>query len=225
MKMSQSGQAIVEMLVVTTAILMLLWGLLWLQRWQQIKLQTQHHAALQAFRFSQSYELDLRKIRAESAVDPVYLKGLYSPIAHTEHSQAQALGVMPAQHSLLSTAQEEGILGATERWRFHSKAHAHGTQSSAWAQRLFEFVPKMTLNSQTSIWVGAGHANDDTQAVQRLEASQSLWAYAQPRSKRVIDTLTPLLSPVDMAWGRPSPSTDWILPWQESVPIHHLKQK
>lgn len=225
MKMPQSGQAIVEMLVVTTAILLFLWGLLWLQRWQQIKLQTQHHAALQAFRFSHSHELGLEQTGAESAVYPAYLKGLYSPIAHTEQSQAQALGVMPAQHSLLAKAQEEGLLGATERWRFHSKAHAEGKQTSAWAQRLFEFLPHMALSSQTSIWVGAGHANHDRQAIQRLEASQSLWAYAQARSKTAVKTLTPLLSPVDMAWGRPSPSTEWLLPWHESVPSHHLEQK
>ena len=53
----QKGQAMLEMVVVTSSILLLIWGLVWLQRWQQVKVQTQHHAALSAFRFSQSYEL------------------------------------------------------------------------------------------------------------------------------------------------------------------------
>lgn len=53
----QQGQAMFEMLIVSAAIMVLLFGLIWLQRWQQIKVKTQHHAALQAFRFSQSFEL------------------------------------------------------------------------------------------------------------------------------------------------------------------------
>lgn len=217
---AQRGQAIIEMLVVSVAIFMLLWGLLWLQRWQQIKLQTQHHTALQAFRFSQSYELDQQQ--ALSVLKPNYLTGLYSPVAHHEQSQADALGAMPAQHSLFSTAQQEGLLGATQRWRFSSTAQEQDWQDSPWSQRLLRFLPFMQLQSQTSIWVGAGHALNDTQAVTRLGASHSLWGYAQSPSKAAISGLQPLLMPVDMAWGRAQPSTEWLQPWQESVPAQHL---
>lgn len=199
----QRGQAIVEMLVLIVAILMLFWGLLWLQRWQQIKLQTQHHAALQAFKFSHSHELS----QDQEGLTTAYLLGLYSPIAHKEHTERQALGVMPAQHQFLDVAQQEGLLGATQRWRFNSTAQGDGMQ----------------LRSQTSIWVGAAHANNDEQAVARLEASTSLWQYAQQNSVRTFKTLQPVISPVDAAWGRKTPSTDWLRPWQQSVPAHHLQ--
>lgn len=201
----QRGQAMVEMLVVMGAILMLFWGLLWLQRWQQIKLQTQHHAALQAFKFSHSHELS----QEQKGLTTAYLAGLYSPIAHQEHTERQALGLMPAQHDFLNLAQQEGLLGATQRWRFSSTAQGDGMQ----------------LQSQTSIWVGAAHAKDDEQAIARLEASTSLWKYAQQNSVVAIKTLSPLLTPVDAAWGRKVPSTDWLRPWQESVPARHMQEK
>lgn len=204
MKTQQRGQAIVEMLVIVVAILMLFWGLLWLQRWQQIKLQTQHHAALQAFRFSHSYEVE-----KPLELQPEYLTGLYSPIAHQENTKVQPLGVMPAQDYFLELAQQEGVLGSTQRWRFSSSAQGDG----------------MGLQSQTSIWVGAGHANNDVQAIKRLEVSTSLWQYAQKSSVTAIKTLSPLLSPVDAGWGRKAPSTNWLQPWNESVPRHHLQQK
>lgn len=198
----QHGQAIVEMLVVLVAILLLFWGLVWLQRWQQIKLQTQHHAALQAFKFSQSYELE------QATLGTAYLAGLYSPIAHTERSERHALGVMPDLHPFLAVARQEGVMGSTQRWRFISVAQGES----------------MRLQSQTSIWVGAGHANDADQAVARLAGSTSLWQYAQKNSQAAITARSPLLLPVDMAWGRKSPDTNWLRPWQESVPAHHLQQ-
>lgn len=200
----QRGQAIVEMLVVIVAIFMLFWGLLWLQRWQQIKLQTQHHAALQAFRFSHSYEVSNSLEQA-----PDYLRGLYSPIAHEQTTDAQALGAMPAQHLFLDVAQQEGLLGNAQRWRFSSLARGEGMQ----------------LQSQIGIWVGAGHALSDTQAMERLESSISLWQYAQRNSTTAIKTLSPLLKPVDAGWGRKAPSTTWLQPWQESVPAHHIFKK
>lgn len=201
MKTQQRGQAIVEMLVVIGVVLMLFWGLLWLQRWQQIKLQTQHHSALQAFKFSHSYEIDQKELST------AYLAGLYSPIAHREHTEIQSLGVMPAQHPFLDLAQQEKILGPTGRWRFNSTAQGEGLQ----------------LKSQTSIWVGAGQANHDAQAIERLETSTTLWQYAQSNSVTAIKALNPLLKPVDAGWKRQPVSTNWLQPWQESVPAHHLQ--
>ena len=199
MKTQQKGQAIIELLVVVAAVLAVFWGLLWLQRWQQVKLQTQHHAALQAFVFSQSYELGAEEIEM---VAPSYLMGLYSPVAHEQSTTVEALGVMPTPHRLLESARQEGVLGTTQRWRFQSQALASGMQ----------------LQSQISLWVGAGHANDDSQMVQRLAASTSLWRYAQDPSSTAIKALTPLIKPVDAAWGRAAPSSDWLSVWQESVP-------
>lgn len=215
----QRGQAMVEMLVVSISILMLLWGLLWLQRWQQIKLQTQHYAALQAFRFSQSYELEQKAVIASK---PNYLSGLFSSIAHQENTQKQLLGFMPLSDQLLTHAREEGLFGQTQRWRFTSTAKAEDWFNSAWAQSIFDFMPDMTLQSQTSIWVGAGHAHHDQDAIKRIEGSLTLWGKAQKNSALAIHSLTPLFMPVDMGWNRAQPTIKWLQPWQESIPAHHL---
>lgn len=216
----QRGQAMVEMLVVAIAILMLVWGLLWLQRWQQIKTQTQHYAALQAFRFSQSYELDESE---SAATKPTYLAGLFSAISHKEQTETQLLGAMPLSDPFLTTARNEGLLGLTQRWRFTSIASAESWHNSAWAQHVFDFMPNMKLQSQTSIWVGAGHAHHDQHAIQRIEASPSLWGSNQKNSALAMSGLSPLLIAVDAGWGRSQPTTSWLKSWQESVPSSHLK--
>lgn len=210
----QQGQAMFEMLIVSAAIMVLLFGLIWLQRWQQIKVQTQHHAALQAFRFSQSFELG-----SNQNLSPEYMTGLYSAIPHQQHSQSTNLGVMPHQASLLNVAQQEGVLGGSARWRFESRAMAAGVdQLAAWQNSSFSVLPEMQVQSQTSIWVGAGHALSDAQMTQRLQGSRSLWRHASGASQASMGLLTPLLQPVELGWGRPAPTTNWLQPWQESVP-------
>lgn len=210
----QQGQAMFEMLIVSAAIMVLLFGLIWLQRWQQIKVKTQHHAALQAFRFSQSFELG-----SNQNLNPEYMTGLYSAIPHQQHSQSTNLGPMSHQASLLNTAQQEGVLGGSARWRFESRATAAGVdQLAAWQNTSLSVLPEMQVQSQTSIWVGAGHALSDAQMTQRLQASRSLWRHASGASQASMGLLTPLLQPVELGWGRPAPTTNWLQPWQESVP-------
>lgn len=219
MSIKQRGQAIIEMLVVVVAIFGLLWALLWLQRWQQVKTQTQHHAALQAFRFSQSHSLSHLPIDTE--LQPAYLQGLYSSISHQEYSESLSLGEMPMQSPFLATAHNDGLFGDSERWRFQSRAAADTWQNGAWKQRVFDFMPEMQVQSQTSIWVGAGYAESDSQAVQRLQGSASLWGATHSASSAGINALAPFLTPVDAAWKRATPSTNWLQPWQESVPSRH----
>lgn len=215
---TQQGQALIELMVMVLAIFMLLWAMIWLQRWQQIRLQIQHHAALQAFRLSQSYELGAEAL----ALMPSYLQGLYSPLAHQQLSSYQVLGAMPEQTGFMSTATQDGLFGATQRWQVRSLAQAEPAHTMPWAQRLFEFLPAMQVQSQSSIWVGAGHAHHDTHATQRLQQSNTLWAEAQGASRLAIQPLVPIFSVVDAGWSRPSPSTNWLQPWQESVPEIHL---
>lgn len=215
---AQKGQALIEMIVVLMAVLMLLWAMVWLQRWQQIKLQTQHHASLQAFRLSHSYEL-----KSEALTHmPNYLQGLYSPLAHDQSASYSQLGAMPNQADFMTKATQDGLLGETQRWQVRSSAQATSAQTMPWSQQKFEFLPAMQVQSQNSIWVGAGHAHHDIDAVQRLKQSPSLWASAQQASQLAIQPLGTLLKAVDVGWGRATPSTNWLQPWQESVPELYL---
>lgn len=214
----QKGQAMLEMVVVTSSILLLIWGLVWLQRWQQVKVQTQHHAALSAFRFSQSYELG--QVDAQL---PSYIEGLYSGISHQQNSQRLSLGEMAHGAFFIEQAQKEGVLGPSDRWRFESQSvQSNAPKTAIWSTNAFAFLPSMAVKSQTSIWVGAGHAQSDKNMTQRLTASTSLWGHAQKTSQVTIGALSPFLQAVDLGWGRKAPTIDWLEPWQESVPVLHL---
>lgn len=217
MKQKQQGQAVVEIIVVLAALLSVGWGLLWLQRWQQIKQQTQHHAALQAFRFSQSHVLD----QADD-LQPIYLQGLYSYLAHQSTTDLRPLGDIDRLSNGMKMAEPEGLLGPSQRWRFSSRVHVDGWELAAWAQKNEALIPIMHLQSEVSILVGTGYAQDDLQMVSRLGASPSLWRSAQNSSAAAIEGLRPLFAPVDRAWGRADSTTSWLQPWQESVPSRHL---
>lgn len=161
----QRGQAMVEMLVVVVMVWLLIAAVMWLQRWQQIKLQTQHHAALSAFRFSQGWELGAN----QPVWQPTYHEGLLSPIAHEWHANAQPLGVMSILPSFMQQAQREGLFAQSQRWRFSTVVSDSGWLPAAWAQKKPYFLSELKLSSQTSIWVGAGHALSDEDMVQRIE--------------------------------------------------------
>lgn len=210
----QRGQAMVEMLVVVVMVWLLIAAVMWLQRWQQIKLQTQHHAALSAFRFSQGWELGAN----QPVWQPTYHEGLLSPIAHEWHANAQPLGVMSILPSFMQQAQREGLFAQSQRWRFSTVVSDSGWLPAVWAQKKPYFLSELKLSSQTSIWVGAGHALSDEDMVQRIEKSDSLWGTAV-HSQRLVRGWDTRLQAVDRPWARASPQVDWLRPWQHDLPM------
>lgn len=215
---SQHGQAFIELLVVAMAVLSLAWGGMWLFRWQQIKTQTQHHSALQAFRFSQSY---LLKEKAQQ-VQPDYSHSLYSYSPHQVHSHQESLP-FTTQWAPMRTAYADELIAAVGQWRFYSTATAVDGPLAAWAMAKAHVWPAMRVQSQLSIFVGAGHADHDEQATQRLAQHKSLWQSSTQASAAAIRSMQPALSLVDQAWGRPQASSSWLTPWAQSVPQPYLQ--
>lgn len=213
----QQGQALVEMLVVVTVLLLLGAVLLWLQRWQQIKLQTQHHAALSAFRYAATHELG-----PAPEFLPDYLTGLHSPLTHQLLRQQQLL-LRPQFWQPLVSAHSDALLGARARSLFTVQALELAQQQElAWGLGRPRLMGLMQVQSQTAIEVGSGAAHGAQQSTERLAAHQRLWRYATLPSQAAFTQLTPLLRPVDSAWSRADPDLHWLTPWQDSVPKPYL---
>lgn len=211
----QQGQALLEMLVVTAVILLLGAALLWLQRWQQVKVQTQHHAALSAFRYAVSHPVT----SPEEAGKVNYLEGLASPIQHQLQNQYQSWMTL-AEWAPLQLGQIDELLGSTNRTRFSVQAvELEPSQTGlAWGLGRPALDGFMRVQSQTTIEVGLGVSHGPQQTLARLQAHGPLWQQTEQGSKTAFGLLTPLLKAVDAGWSRPSPSTQWLAPWIESVP-------
>lgn len=214
---NQQGQALIEMMVMVAVLLVVGAALLWLQRWQQIKLQIQHHAALSAFRHASTYEL------GSSAVHlPDYVSGLYSPLSHSTLRQQHHL-LRPQLWQPLAVAHNDGLFGFTGRSRFVVQAlEQPQSQKVAWGLIRPELKPDLQVQSQITIEVGAGAAHGAQQTTERLRAHHLLWRSAAQPSELAVEQLTPLLRHVDAAWPRAVPHPDWLMPWQAAVPKPYL---
>lgn len=213
----QHGYALIEVMLSSVVILLLGAGLLWLQRWQQVKVQTQHHAALSAFRYSATHLLG----EESRYFLPEYIQGLHATVAH--QSQRQAMTLPSAQDwQPLQVAHEGRLLGYTERVRFSVFAAEKSQQKLAWGARIPFVSSPMRVESQTSLQVGVGASYGPEHTWQRLQSHERLWQKAATDSHRIVKQLAPFLAPIDAAWSRSAPHTQWLSPWKESIPPRYI---
>ena len=213
----QHGYALIEFMLSSAVILLLGAGLLWLQRWQQVKVQTQHHAALSAFRYSATHLLGEESLHFL----PEYIQGLHATVAHQSQRQATTLASLQ-EWQPLQVAHEGQLLGHTERIRFEVVAAEQTQHKPAWGLRLPFMSTSMQVQAQTSLQVGVGASYGPEPTWQRLQAHERLWQKVASGSQMVVKQLGPLLSPVDAAWSRSAPHTQWLAPWKESIPPRYL---
>lgn len=79
------------------------------------------------------------------------------------------------------------------------------------------------IRRQTSILTGSGHSSGDRSAADRIASSSLAWASIADRSYRLGRRVSSVASRVDSGWSRPVPDFDWLHPWAEYVPPHHLR--
>lgn len=212
---TQQGQALVEMVMVSALLLLAASSLLWLQRWQEVKAQTQHHAGFAAFRYTQTHLLGPEA----SAYHPAYMAGLFSPVSHSiqlQHSSTQPLKNWAPE----VVANQDALLGVTERVQFRALAQ-HGKQYQpeiAWWMPHTVVQPALQLTSHTLLDVGLGAPHSSAHMIERLQGSTVLWANAYRASKGAFSQWGPRLRPVDQAWQRAEPNTQWLAPWRDAIP-------
>lgn len=216
--MNQKGQALVELLIFSAALLLFLAASSLLQRWQQVKMQAQHQASFEAFTNAQIEALEPLDIS-----QPAYQANDAISLAYDTYSSRQKLTLVPTI-SAIDQSRNEAILGQTASTRFIVRAAANGWFKSAWVMPL-SWAEKMVLNEQTSIWSGIAATSSMEKTRINLGNSGALWRQQKRKTDRQIKPLIKELVLIDEAWAREPPQLDWLQAWEDSTPDHVLPNR
>lgn len=210
--MKQKGQALIELLVFSTAMLLLVAAGILLQRWQQVKIQLQHRASFEAFIAAQIDSSDQNKIIHGLS----YKANDATALAYKTQSSHYDLSLLPT-NTIIDLSRNEALLDSLRSRRFVVKAKADGWANSAWAM-IVPWAQVMVLQEQTSLWTGTAATQSATQTRERLADSDVLWRQKKITTDQVVRPVIEELIPIDQAWERPKPEIDWLQAWQDSVP-------
>ncbi len=229
-----------EALVVLLALLSVWAGLAWLARYQDMALQTSHASRFAVFSMTRGEAANpLPLIRQSHFAGPAHSwadrrgKAILSD-ARNEVSLDRVHG-----DPINATGQPggEGEAGPLRQsWQVHDngmvhavvKVRATGTgvdkqKGPAWGDGLRAFdLGYPPLQRHTSILVGSGHAPTDIEAQRRIDQSGPAWRNQVTHTYGTASMVATRALPLDAAWGRPGPTSDWLRPWVGIVPSRHL---
>lgn len=223
----QSGQAVVEGLLVL-GILSSLWlGTAWLGRLQDVALQTGHASRHRAFALAhQGQEPDALDVgvllsqpwqtrRGEALLDANATR--FSSV-RDEHRPA----TLPGDPEPAAAAVRRDLsLGEGEVWVVAGYRRTTGLDQPESRLRDFDRL-KLGISRYTSIMRGSGAAASDAATQARVARADSIWARQAGRSIELGLHVSGRVRDMDAAWGRPDFVTDWLMPWTAWVPAHHL---
>lgn len=239
--MKQSGQALVEALI-SMLILIVLWvGVGWLGRIQDLALHASHAARYSAFTATR-HNTDTPEV-------PVFSGFFHHSGNRWMDLRGQALqaSIYPSvelvfnRHAPLSTdlqiggsnpgtAQLRADWETADKGVLTAEVHLIPTvllstgQSDTSLLRLGQFeVAYPHVRRHTAIMTGAGHSSSDLAAADRIANSALAWSEPVNQSYRLGRRVASVASQIDQAWNRPAPVFDWLHPWSEYVPQHHLR--
>jgi hypothetical protein len=64
---------------------------------------------------------------------------------------------------------------------------------------------------------GSGQANSTQAAQRQIAGSAALWQESFSRSKQLVSASAIGLQNIDRPWGRPTLTSDWLLPWADET--------
>lgn len=237
----QGGQAALEALVSMLALAVLWVGVAWLGRIQDLALQASHAARYSAFMvtrhdsdtpanegsvasFTDSTKQWMDR-RGEALQNSVY----------QDISVSFTRGAPMAAHKQLGGA-DKGMTQLRHDWHSADKgvltAQVHVVQRTDYVQekshssllKLHQFDEAYPLiRRHTSIMTGSAHSSDDTATAERIVKSDLAWSRPARDSYRLGRRVEAAASRVDAGWDRPKPVFDWLQPWADRLPEHHLR--
>lgn len=223
----QSGQAIVEGLVVLGVLSSLWLGVAWLGRLQDVALQVGHASRHQAFALShQGQEPDGLAIeplpgqswqtrRGEAFLDVEVMQSSF--VLDARPSSLQLGGDAPAT----AAVQQDLQLGDRGVWVVSVYRQTAGEEQPGMDLQNFDRL-RLGINRHTAIMRGTGAAVSDGAVQSRLAQAASVWAAQAERSIALGEQISGRMQAVDAAWGRADFKPDWLELWTGWVPAHHL---
>lgn len=235
MGMVQQGQALAEGLLVLLSLLLAWAAITWLGRMQDVSLQAAHASRYVAFAATRGFEAQAEKQT---------LTHYFSGPAHQWQDKSGKLLLKPGSQQVSMVSQRLSSLAASAqpggsgpavsdlRTEFHTADNGILRVSSvvdvtglppAESTAITDITKWWpVLRRETSILTGAGHASDDSQVQQRLASAPTAWQDSSRVSYRLASKTDAAMKAVDGAWGRPSPTSEWLDVWTASLPSHHV---
>ena len=237
---AQSGQSIVESLVLLLVLIVFFSAIPWFGRISDIALQQMNASRYAAFQLT----------RHEEGIDEADLKHRFflskehqwRDRAHNKIIQHDRIHVQLDRSKKLAAAMQPGAdeIHATrlrQEWQVEDKGVAavhvttrpHYTQvddrSHVAMSPGLSFFDQQLLNIQrhTAILTGAAHSATDMNAHRRTAESNLAWGEASQASYESGRKVAEIAAPIDAAWKRPAPVFDWLSPWAGALPGHHLE--
>lgn len=236
----QSGQAAIEALVCLLALGVLWAGVAWLGRVQDLALHASHasrYAAFSATRNDQDAPLSrIRKGAFDGQANQwsgrdgqALQRSVYQDIRVSfQRSDKLLHGVQAVVADPRAAQLREELLNTDQRILSAqiSLVPSVGMHPSAAEGSLLKLEQLESayphIRRQTSILTGSGHSNDDRSAADRILSSPLAWSGVADQSVGLGRRVSSVASRVDSGWSRPLPDFDWLHPWAEHLPPHHL---
>lgn len=239
---AQSGQSVVEALVLFLVLLVMFMAIPWLGRLSDIGLQqanasryaafqlTRHHEGIDENDLKHRYFLDEDhqwKDRANN--DLITSDSIYLSLNREQKlgSHMQAGGEGSHQQTLRREweIEDKGIATIAVHTRPQYTQVDDKTDSAMSVGLSYLEQQVLNIHRHTSILTDAAHSASDLSAHQRSGSSDLAWREATEGSYESGKKVAEIAVSVDAAWERPNPVFDWLSPWEGQLPGHHLEVK
>ena len=236
--LSQGGQALLEGVVVLTALLSLWIAIPWLSRLQHVALTAQHASAYAAFAVSRGVVGDLDdSVRRQYFSDTAHqwldrggnpiLADLDDTVAVRldQHQKLPLVGQPGGDHAVAETLRHDWDLkdaGVLTARVLLTPDNLGGTSAKAATSRLVPLSTLPSLQRHTAILIGAGHSSDDAAVQKTIEQSALAWNAPAKTSYRLGRRVSSAMTAVEAGWQRSEPVLDWLPAWAGYVPETHL---
>uniref|UniRef100_UPI00333F977E hypothetical protein n=1 Tax=Castellaniella defragrans TaxID=75697 RepID=UPI00333F977E len=225
------GQALAEALVAMGVLAAAWLAVAWLGRLQDIDLQAMHASRRQAFAYAYQgieaapaaapgspYFLGTGQ-HWESRHAPNLIAGVGGRVFQAPQAPVRQVG---DPTSSAAAIRRELRLGDETVWISAVDLTTAGASQVEGGLRDFD-QRLLRLTHHTAILRGAGAASGDAQVQATLAGADMLWADAADHSAQLTRALGARVGPLDAAWGRADPQTDWLTPWTAWIPARHLR--
>ena len=236
----QSGQSVVEALVLMLVLIVMFTAIPWLGRVSDIGLQQANASRYAAFQLARHGEgVDERELKHRFFLgqqhqwkdrvneDMIKNDSIHITIDREKQLSEQSQPGGDGHHQ--SILRREWQIGDQGIASIHINTRPQYTKTGASSEESMSpglsFFDQHVLNIQRhiSILTGAAHSSTDLSSHQRAGQSSLAWKEAAEASYESSAKVTDVAAPVDAAWDRPQPVFDWLTPWAGQLPAHHIE--
>lgn len=224
----QSGQAVIEGLIVLGVLSGFWLSVAWIGRLQDVALQVGHASRHQAFAFAHQGQMR-DTLAVEDLPGQSWQTRRGEPLLDAGAGRLSFVlddrspGAQPGEAGGAVTAARQDLqLGDNGIWVVDVHRETVGESRADTSLRNFDRL-RLGIDRHTAIMRGTGAAASDGAVQARLAEADSIWADQARRSMDLGEQVFGRMQAVDAAWGRPDLRTDWLAPWAGWVPGHHLR--